>query len=1060
MNNSRPTAYTPLETLFLFQLLSKYGFINDSFERIAQELQSIPLVVEQKEHNAGRLTPEALQHLALQLLSEEYRSEAEAAADRGANGLSPASKKRKLASPPLPTLKDAHEHPEKLPILIDRLYARFRDELVRQIREDEGLYQQRQREIDEIQRGQWDEKIRQEQRAHEASSNGVIDENERDGRPPTSKGHAAGSPTATLTPLVAPIQAPSPIQNQDQGQAPATTHAPPKAAPSPPAAAQAPPQAPLASAIVQAPEAASQVPATSPAQPKIPELPKRIETTPIPVPVPVPVRVPSPRVASTPVPALQPLHDKRPLQPSPSHTPGTITAPATMVRAANEQRQFTPEIRPPPEPARITNGTASVLQPPQIAPNYGQRPASTTQLQLPDGAQRHENLPNAKSPVLGQQTQAQTQAQAQAQLKWEPPYQPHHPPHQTPVPSPRLPYPSSMPKPVGYPPQGSPGPSQAPQHVPQPQNFPGGRQTPGHSVPQARFPTPGTAAPSAPVLLPPQHTSHVPPSLRPLPLNATPDGNGQDGPSQPQRPFSTPVVASPTSIIPGPAYPQPQATAVLPPSTPIRPPPGPTATHPTIAIPKLITHPIHPPQLPTGTRLSQPQAHSRPGPAHQSTVPTTPSQLQHPRSTSRSHGAQLHQQPKAVGSSDGSQRPPIPVQTPVSTPQLSRPPSIFQQAQTPSGVSDPIYVIRGHGTKWVSTPTPSTPRVKDMESYFDTESPAFEPLSPPTQPAHLPKRSPNTEKRDVGKPATKIDTARPRGRPPRVAQKPDKTLEAEENSAEPDPPVPAIKNEVATPLTLQEAMNTAANEALRGHLPAAANTLSKRKRQDSPPQQGPSTPATHVLWTRAFHKISMTALDQIIGHRYANMFSSPIKPRLAPAYYDIILRPQNLKGIQKAITAGSKAAAAVVATMPGIDPNMPTVLLPISIDLVPPRGIINIAQLERELIHMFANAIMYNNDPLKGIGPSFFRSYQSNPEEGEDLRGYEFDENGVVKETRNMFAEVEKLLGDLRNEVVPRAQAIGSGSRSVSAAVGEPTIMDEEGGDEQAGDAKRRRIRG
>jgi hypothetical protein len=145
--------------------------------------------------------------------------------------------------------------------------------------------------------------------------------------------------------------------------------------------------------------------------------------------------------------------------------------------------------------------------------------------------------------------------------------------------------------------------------------------------------------------------------------------------------------------------------------------------------------------------------------------------------------------------------------------------------------------------------------------------------------------------------------------------------------------------------------------------------------------------------------------------------------------------------------------------MPDVDPNAPSVWLPISVDLLPPRGIINIAQLERELIHMFANAIMYNPDPLQGLGPSFLKSYQSNSNEGEDLRGYEFDENGVVKETRNMYAEVEKLLGDLRNEVVPRAQPIGAGSRSVSAAVGESSTVEEDG-DEQQGDAKRRRIRG
>ncbi|KAJ3577090.1 hypothetical protein NPX13_g3473 [Xylaria arbuscula] len=137
MNNSRPSTYTAIESLFLFQLLCKYGFINGSFDRIAQELKSTPLILEQPEYDVSRLTPDALQQLALQLLREEQRREAEAVAERGVNGLSPTSKKRKLQSPPLPTLQEAHEHPEKLPIIVDRLYARFRDELVRQIREDE-----------------------------------------------------------------------------------------------------------------------------------------------------------------------------------------------------------------------------------------------------------------------------------------------------------------------------------------------------------------------------------------------------------------------------------------------------------------------------------------------------------------------------------------------------------------------------------------------------------------------------------------------------------------------------------------------------------------------------------------------------------------------------------------------------------------------------------------------------------------------------------------------------------------------------------------------------------
>ncbi|KAJ3558552.1 hypothetical protein NPX13_g9681 [Xylaria arbuscula] len=726
-----------------------------------------------------------------------------------------------------------------------------------------------------------------------------------------------------------------------------------------------------------------------------------------------------------------------------------------------------------------------------MAPGYIPRQSSAappqSQLHAPDGALRPESLPKAKSPVPSQQGQAQAPP-----LKWEPLYQPpnhspHHSPHPltltltlllllhirlpillairrikhhmqrritTPVPSPRPPYTTVTSRPQGYSHIPSP---QLPQHPPQhPQSYAGARQNPGQTVSQPRFSAPSTSAPSPPVLLPPQ-TGPIPPSLQSLPVNATPDGTGQHVPQQ--RPPSTPVVASPTPNAPRNVHTQHQ-TPVLPTSTPVRPPPVLATAQSIATIPKPSMQAIQPPHLSTPVRHPTSQPPPRPQPLSQpSSIPTTPSQPQHPNVVPRPHGVSVNQPHIPVSGPDVAQRPQIPIQTPVSTPHSLRPPSVVT-VQTPLGVNDNSFVIRGHGTKWTSTPTPSTPRIKDVGGYFDIESPAFEPISPPMQPAQLPKTSPNVEQKDASKPAVKTDANR-RGRTPRATQQVEPAPQNAETPGEADVSVPIIKHEEATPQTLQEAMDTAGNETPQSLAPAATNSLpSKRKRHDSPLQRGPPTPATHVLWTRAFHKISMTALDQIIGHRYANMFANPIKPRLAPGYYDIILRPQDLKGIQKAITAGSKAAAATVATMPDVDANAPAVWLPISIDLVPPRGIINIAQLERELIHMFANAIMYNPDPQRGLGPSFLRSYQSNSEEGEDLRGYEFDENGVVKETRNMFAEVEKLLGDLRNEVVPRAQAIGTGSRSVSAAVGELSTLEDDGGDDQAGDAKRRRIRG
>lgn len=95
----------------------------------------------------------------------------------------------------------------------------------------------------------------------------------------------------------------------------------------------------------------------------------------------------------------------------------------------------------------------------------------------------------------------------------------------------------------------------------------------------------------------------------------------------------------------------------------------------------------------------------------------------------------------------------------------------------------------------------------------------------------------------------------------------------------------------------------------------------------------------------------------------------------------MIHRPTDLKTIKNAIKAGAKAVNAALAEMEaqgtpnsatrrGSTMNTPmssyaardasTVLLPLSEDLVPPKGIVNSAQLEKELMRMLANAVMFN----------------------------------------------------------------------------------------------------
>lgn len=185
-----------------------------------------------------------------------------------------------------------------------------------------------------------------------------------------------------------------------------------------------------------------------------------------------------------------------------------------------------------------------------------------------------------------------------------------------------------------------------------------------------------------------------------------------------------------------------------------------------------------------------------------------------------------------------------------------------------------------------------------------------------------------------------------------------------------------------------------------------------------------------MLWTRGFPKVSASTLEQISSHKYANMFTHPIKPKEAPGYHSIVLRPTCLKNIQKAIVAGNKAAAAAAAALPDGDPGTNSVWLPINEDLVPPRAIINSAHLERELVHMFANAIMYNLDPNRGPGPAFLKgsgvgTKGANEAHGRtqshaggdaaNMVGYQVDQDSVVKDTQSMFSEVDKLLIELRS---------------------------------------------
>lgn len=157
----------------------------------------------------------------------------------------------------------------------------------------------------------------------------------------------------------------------------------------------------------------------------------------------------------------------------------------------------------------------------------------------------------------------------------------------------------------------------------------------------------------------------------------------------------------------------------------------------------------------------------------------------------------------------------------------------------------------------------------------------------------------------------------------------------------------------------------------------------------------PPRPTT-VLATRNFAKMAQTIMNDITSHKHASYFTAPVRDKDANGYSEIIKQPQNLKSIRAAIVAGTRAIAAATSTIdsPSATPTASTskaaewsttVELERTADLMPPKAIVNGAQLEREIYKMLCNAVMFNP--------------------GED---------GLVADTREMFEDVEAKMREWR----------------------------------------------
>ncbi|EXJ54417.1 hypothetical protein A1O7_09756 [Cladophialophora yegresii CBS 114405] len=227
-----------------------------------------------------------------------------------------------------------------------------------------------------------------------------------------------------------------------------------------------------------------------------------------------------------------------------------------------------------------------------------------------------------------------------------------------------------------------------------------------------------------------------------------------------------------------------------------------------------------------------------------------------------------------------------------------------------------------------------------------------------------------------------------------------------------------------------------------------------------------------VAVNKNFSKTAQLLLNEILSHKLAGIFAKPLSERDAPGYKDLVLRPQDLKSIKAAISKGGKAALAAIEafeertananagsedadgekTLMQNAPASTTARGPLageraigngvylvraSEDLVPPKAIVNSAQLELELVRVFANAVMFN--PLPSSERGFGRSLRlrrrggdvvpaeddQHAESSESDDGSPFEVGGIISDTREMFEDVIAMVRKWREAELERLGDVG-----------------------------------
>ena len=154
-----PKAYTLLEELMLVQELDEFDPNPPSFEKISESLKNNALLRETLFYDPDRFNPESLMQLYLRLMKEEAELEVERAEgsrdgrDGGRNGMSPL----------LENVSEAFHHKKLIKPLLNRVYYHYRNHAIKEIEYEETKYKSLQRDIQEINRGEWDAQLQLEE---------------------------------------------------------------------------------------------------------------------------------------------------------------------------------------------------------------------------------------------------------------------------------------------------------------------------------------------------------------------------------------------------------------------------------------------------------------------------------------------------------------------------------------------------------------------------------------------------------------------------------------------------------------------------------------------------------------------------------------------------------------------------------------------------------------------------------------------------------------------------------------------------------------------------------